>query len=310
MKEKLKERSLQSQFAVFRRYFKKNWQLYIIFTLPAFALTVVFKYIPIGGIMLAFEDYSPLGGLFGSTWIGFQNFNRFLSSPEFWNLLFNTLKLSVYGLLWGFMPPVIIALLLSHIVRPGLRKKIQLVLYAPNFISVIVLVGMLFVFFSPVGPVNQIMGSSINYMSEPGDFRSLYIGSGIWQGAGWASVIYTATLANVSLELVEAARIDGASLFQQIRYVELPALKPIMVIQFILSAGQIMNIGFEKALAMQTDLNKATSEIIATYVYKIGLQVGDYGYSTAVGLFNSVINLILLIFVNTIVKKLNDGQGL
>lgn len=310
MKEKLMEQPPQSQFAVFWRYFKKNWQLYIIFTLPAFALTVVFKYIPIGGIVLAFEDYSPIGGLFGSTWIGLQNFSRFLSSPEFWNLFFNTLKLSVYGLLWGFMPPVIIALLLSHIVRPGLRKKIQLILYAPNFISVIVLVGMLFVFFSPVGPVNQIMGSSINYMSEPDDFRSLYIGSGIWQGAGWASVIYTATLANVSLELVEAARIDSASLFQQIRYVELPALKPIMVIQFILSAGQIMNIGFEKALAMQTDLNKTTSEIIATYVYKIGLQIGDYGYSTAVGLFNSVINLILLILVNTIVKKLNDGQGL
>ena len=310
MEEKLAKQPPQSRLAALWKYFKKNWQLYIIFTLPAFALTVIFKYIPIGGILLAFEDYSPIEGLLGSTWIGFQNFKRFLSSPEFWNLFFNTLKLSVYGLLWGFLPPVIIALLLSHIVRPGLRKKIQLILYAPNFISVIVLVGMLFVFFSPIGPINQIMGSSINYMSEPGDFRSLYIGSGIWQGAGWASVIYTATLANVSLELVEAARIDGASLFQQIHYVELPALKPIMVIQFILSAGQIMNIGFEKALAMQTDLNKATSEIIATYVYKIGLQVGDYGYSTAVGLFNSVINLILLILVNAIVKRLNDGQGL
>ena len=310
MEEKLAKQPPQSRLAALWKYFKKNWQLYIIFTLPAFALTVIFKYIPIGGILLAFEDYSPIEGLLGSTWIGFQNFKRFLSSPEFWNLFFNTLKLSVYGLLWGFLPPVIIALLLSHIVRPGLRKKIQLILYAPNFISVIVLVGMLFVFFSPIGPINQIMGSSINYMSESGDFRSLYIGSGIWQGAGWASVIYTATLANVSLELVEAARIDGASLFQQIHYVELPALKPIMVIQFILSAGQIMNIGFEKALAMQTDLNKATSEIIATYVYKIGLQVGDYGYSTAVGLFNSVINLILLILVNAIVKRLNDGQGL
>lgn len=147
-------------------------------------------------------------------------------------------------------------------------------------------------------------------MSEPSWFRTLYIGSGIWQGAGWASIIYTATLSGVSQELIDAAKIDGATILQQIRHVELPALKPVIVIQFILSAGNIMSIGFEKVYAMQTDLNKVTSDIIPTYVYRLGLEMGDYGYSTAVGLFNSVINLILLIAVNMIVKKLNEGEGL
>ena len=169
---------------------------------------------------------------------------------------------------------------------------------------------MIITFLSPVGPVNQLLGTSSNLMTDPDAFRPIYIASGIWQGAGWASIIYTATLSGVSSELVDACNIDGASLFQQILNIDIPTLKPIMVIQFILSAGQIMSIGFEKALALQTDLNRAASEIIPTYVYKMGLQIGDYSYSTAVGLFNSVINVILLITVNTIVSRLNEGEGL
>lgn len=297
-------------FRRFGRYFRKNWQLYLIFLMPAFLLTLIFKYFPMFGIVIAFEEYSPIQGYFGSEWIGFYNFERLFSSTEFGRLLLNTLKLSGYNLIWSFFPPIILALLLNRVARAGVRRKAQLIAYLPYFISTIVLAGMIRLFFSPVGPINSIFDSNIDFMSEPSWFRTLYIGSGIWQGAGWASIIYTATLSGVSQELIDAAKIDGATILQQIRHVELPALKPVIVIQFILSAGNIMSIGFEKVYAMQTDLNKVTSDIIPTYVYRMGLEMGDYGYSTAVGLFNSIINLILLIAVNVIVKKLNEGEGL
>ena len=292
------------------KYIKRNWQLYLFFTLPGLLLTIIFKYIPMGGILIAFEDFNPMRGIFGSEWVGFEHFRRFLSSPDFMTYLVNTLKLSVYGLLWGFPVPIILALLLNRIRRKSLQKKIQLIIYAPNFISVIVLCGMIFIFLSPVGPVNKLFGTSINFMTMPEAFRSIYIASGIWQGAGWASIMYTAALSNSSPELVEAAVMDGASIFQQILNVDIPAIKPIIVIQFILQAGNIMSLGFEKAYALQTSLNIPTSEILPTYVYKLGLQLGDYSFSTAVGLFNSVINVVLLILVNTIVKKLNDGEGI
>ena len=291
-------------------YIRNNWQLYIFFALPAVLLTFIFKYLPMGGLAIAFENYNNRLGIFGSEWIWFENFQRFLSSTEFPRLMINTLKLSVYGLLWGFFPPIILAILLSRVRRVGLRKKIQLLIYAPNFISVIVLAGMVIAFLSPVGPINAALGIQSNLMTDPAAFRPIYIISGIWQGAGWASIIYTAALSGVSSDLVDACNIDGASLLQQIWNVDIPALKPIMVIQFILSAGQIMNIGFEKALALQTDLNRSASEIIPTYVYRLGLEIGDYGYSTAVGLFNAVINVALLLAVNAIVSRLNDAEGL
>ena len=307
----VKDRKKQAPyFYRFGKYVKKNWQLYLIFLMPAFLLTLIFKYLPMFGIIIAFEEYSPLQGYFGSQWIGLYNFKRLFSSTEFGRLFLNTLKLSGYNLIWSFFPPIILALLLNRISRAGLRRKAQLIVYLPYFISTIVLAGMIRLFFSSVGPINSILGTTIDFMPEPSWFRTLYIGSGIWQGAGWASIIYTATLSGVSQELIDAAKIDGATILQQIRHVELPALKPVIVIQFILSAGNIMSIGFEKVYAMQTDLNKVTSDIIPTYVYRLGLEMGDYGYSTAVGLFNSVINLILLIAVNMIVKKLNEGEGL
>ena len=292
------------------RYIKKNYQLYLFFMLPPLLLLIIFKYIPMGGVLIAFEDYSPILGVFNSEWVGLKHFQRFLASPDFMQLLMNTLKMSLYGLLWGFPIPIILSLLLSRIKRESLRKKIQLIMYAPNFISVIVISGMVILFLSPIGPINKMLGTSINFMTMPSAFRSIYIASGVWQGAGWASIIYTAALANASSELTEAAIVDGANIFQQILNVDIPAIKPIMVIQFILSAGNIMSIGFEKALALQNNLNLPTSEILATYVYKMGLQMGDYSFSTAVGLFNSVINIILLFIVNGIVKKLNEGEGL
>ena len=292
------------------RYVIKNWQLYVVFLLPGLLLTIIFKYLPMGGVLIAFEDYNVIKGVFGSPWVGLDYFRRFLSSPDFMSYLLNTLKLSVYGLLWGFPVPILLALLLNQIRRTGVRKKIQLLIYAPNFISVIVLCGMVRMFLSPVGPLNSLLGISTNWMTMPEAFRTIYIASGIWQTAGWSSIMYTAALANASKDLEEAAIVDGANILQQIWYVQLPSIKNIIVIQFILQAGNIMSIGFEKAYALQTDMNLPASEILSTYVYKIGLLNGDYGYSTAVGLFNSVINVILLILVNQVVKKLNDGEGL
>ena len=291
-------------------YVTHHWRLYVFFLGPALLLTIIFKYLPMGGILIAFEKYSPFKGFFGSEWVGFEYFSQFLSSPDFMSYLVNTLKLSVFGLLWGFPVPIILALLLNRIESSKIKQKIQLVLYMPNFISVIVLCGMVRILLSVTGPVNMLFHTTINFLTLPEAFRPIYIISGIWQGAGWASIMYTASLANASQELKEAAQIDGANIFQQIKAVEWPAIKDMVIIQFILQAGNIMSIGFEKAYALQTDLNLGASEIIATYVYKKGLLDGNYSYSTAVGLFNTVINLILLLSVNKVVEKMNDGQGL
>jgi putative aldouronate transport system permease protein len=291
-------------------YMRQHWQLYLLFMMPALILTLIFKYVPMGGILIAFKNYNPIKGIWGSKWVGLKYFNRFLSSPDFMSYLANTLKLSVYGLLWGFPIPILLAFLLNRIESTGIKKKVQLVLYMPNFVSVIVLCGIVRIFLSVTGPINMLLGTQINFMTMPEAFRTIYIASGIWQGAGWASIMYTASLSNASKDLKEAAVIDGANIFQQIKAVEWPAIKDMVLIQFILQAGNIMSIGFEKAYALQTDLNLRSSEIIATYVYKKGLLDGDYGFSTAVGLFNTVINVILLILVNKIVAKMNEGKGL
>ena len=300
MKEK--KQSLKSKVT----YVKKNWMLYIFFLMPALLLTIIFKYVPMGGLLIAFKDYNVIKGVLGSPWVGLEYFKRFLSSPDFMNYLMNTLKVSIYGLLWGFPVPIILALLLNRIRKEGIKKKIQLLIYAPNFISVIVLCGMVRMFLSPIGPMNKLLGISTNWITMPAAFRTIYIASGIWQGAGWASIMYTAALSNASKELEEAARMDGANIFQQMWYVELPAIKNIIVIQFILQAGNIMSIGFEKAYLMHNDRNSGVSEIIATYVYKVGLIDARYSFSAAINLFNSAINFVILIVINKISRKLSD----
>ena len=291
-------------------YMKQHWRLYVLFMMPAFLLTIIFRYFPMGGVLIAFMEYNPIRGILGSEWVGFDHFARFLSSPDFMRYLMNTLKLSVFGLLWGFPIPILLAFLLNRILSSKTKQKIQLVLYMPNFILVIVLCGIVRILLSPTGMINSLFGTNTNFMTMPSAFRTIYIASGIWQGAGWASIIYTAALSNASKELKEAAVIDGANIIQQIKAVEWPAIKDTVLIQFIMSVGNIMSIGFEKAYALQTDLNLGTSEIISTYVYKKGLLDGDYGFSTAVGLFNTIINVILLISMNKIVQRLNEGKGI
>ncbi|KQB92908.1 MULTISPECIES: ABC transporter permease [Anoxybacillaceae] len=295
------------------KYIIQNYILYL-FLAPAIILTIIFKYVPMYGAIIAFKNFSPMKGIWGSDWVGFEHFKDFLTSPNFASIFMNTLKLSVYGLIWGFPVPILLALMLNQVRRVAIKKNIQLILYAPNFISVVVITGMLFIFLSPTGPINAILSifidKPISFMTDPDAFRSIYIISSIWQTAGWSSIIYVAALANVDPQLHDAATIDGASLLQRIIHVDLPALKPVIAISFILAVGGIMSIGFEKAYLMQTAMNLPTSEIIPTYVYKVGLQSGDYAYSTAVGLFNSIINVILLVFANIVVKKLNEGEGL
>ena len=291
-------------------YFRQHWQLYLIFILPAFLLTIIFRYIPMGGILIAFTEYNPIRGILGSEWVGLDHFARFLSSPDFMRYLMNTLKLSVFGLLWGFPIPILLAFLLNRILSSSIKQKIQLVLYMPNFISVIVLCGIVRILLSQTGMINSLLGTQTNFMTMPSAFRTIYIASGIWQGAGWASIIYTAALSNASKELKEAAVIDGANIIQQIKAVEWPAIKDTVLIQFIMAVGNIMSVGFEKAYALQTDMNMSSSEIISTYVYKKGLLDGDYGFSTAVGLFNTVINVILLVTMNKIVQSMNEGKGI
>jgi len=294
-------------------YIIKNYHLYLLIA-PAVILTIIFKYIPMYGAVIAFKDFSTIKGILGSDWVGVENFTKFLSSPNFADIFMNTLKLSFFGLIIGFPVPIILALMLNQLRRAAVKKNIQLVLYAPNFISVVVIVGMVFIFLSPTGPINHLVsfitGKPLMFMSNPDYFRSIYIISGIWQAAGWSSIIYVAALANVDPELHNAATIDGANILQRMIHIDLPTLKPLMAVTFILAAGGIMSIGFEKAYLMQTSMNLPSSEILPTYVYKVGLQSGDYAYSTAVGLFNSVINVILLFVVNKIVKKLNEGEGL
>lgn len=302
---KTQKRSLWKQM-------KQHKVLYMML-IPGLVMTFVFRYIPMYGVLIAFKDYNPLKGIMGSPWVGFKEFQTFLSAPNLMLLIGNTLKLSVFGLLWGFFPPIILAIMFNQLASDRIKKRLQLILYAPNFISLVVIVGMIFLFFSAEGPINAMLGMfgiKAKFLTEPGYFRTLYIASGIWQGMGWASTLYTASLVNVSPDLVEAAKLDGANIFQRIWHIDLPTIKPVMVIQFILAAGNIMSVGYEKAFLMQTSLNLTASEIISTYVYKQGLVSGNYSYSTAVGLFNTVINVILLIIVNKIVKRMNDGEGL
>lgn len=288
---------------------RDNWQLYAMLLVPL-VLTIVYKYIPMYGIQIAFRDYKASRGFMGSEWVGLEWFSRFLSAPTFGRMIKNTVVLSFFSLLWSFPIPIILALMLNQMRFARFKRVTQTVLYAPHFISTMVICGMIRIFLSPSGGlINLIAGTSIDFLTESSAFRTIYIASGIWQDAGWGIIVYMATLANVDTSLYEAAKVDGASLFQRILHIDIPELTSIMVLNLIMSAGGLMNVGFEKVWLLQTDLNKATSDVIAVYVYQQGIENAKYSYSTAVGLFNTVINIILLIVVNKIAGKISEDTS-
>lgn len=288
-----------------RQRLTENWQLYLL--LVPVIITIIYKYGPMYGIQIAFRDFKSSRGITGSEWVGMYWFKRFFESPNCARMIKNTVLLSLYSLLWSFPVPIILALALNQLRFHRLRRVVQTVLYAPHFISTMIICGMLRIFLSPSGGlINLLFGTSVDFLTESTMFRTIYIASGIWQEAGWGTIIYLATLSGVDTSLYEAAKVDGASVFQRILHIDLPQLVPMIVLQLIMSASNLMNVGFEKAYLLQTELNKATSDIIAVYVYEQGILNAKYSYSTAIGLFNTLVNIILLVVVSKIAKKASD----
>ena len=289
---------------------KRHWQLYLMLVLPVTYL-IIFAYLPMGGAVIAFKDYSIRGGIWGSEWVGLKHFKNFFTTPDFKNLMTNTLALSLYSLIISFPMPILLALAINEMRGRHYKKVVQMVTYLPYFISTVVLVGIMQNIFSVrTGLVNNIImlfgGKAIDFMGKPGLFRSLYVWSGVWQGMGYSAVIYIAALASVDISQTEAAIIDGAGRFARVWNVDIPAIMPTIVIQLILAVGSIMSLGFEKVYLMQNPVNMQTSEIISTFVYKRGLINFQYSYATAVGLFNSVCNMVLIVLANMFSKRVNE----
>lgn len=292
-----------------------HWQLYVFLALPLIYL-IIFHYVPMAGVQIAFRKFTPKGGIWGSAWVGMDQFVKFFKSFQFSRVLTNTVTLSLYGLVAGFPFPILLALGLNSLQNEKFKRFTQTVTYLPYFISTVVLVGILMQIINPMNGLVANIASMFseeqipNLMGDPSAFRHLYVWSGVWQGIGYNSIIYLAALAGVDAELHEAAQIDGAGRFRRVLAIDLPAILPTISILLILSAGRIMNVGFEKTFLMQNNLNLAASEVISTYVYKVGLasSVNDFSYATAIGLFNSVINLVLIVSVNAITKRLSNSS--
>lgn len=289
-----------------------NYDL-VWFCLPGIINVLIFHYLPLYGVQIAFRNFKPKRGIWGSEWVGLANIERFFRSPNSLNIIMNTLILSLYSLAAGFPVAILLALMLNSFRHKRYRRVIQAVTYAPHFISTVVMCGMILLFLSPrVGVVNTVIrmmgGQPVNFMQESAWWRDIYVWSGVWQSMGWNSVIYFAALAGVSPEYHEAAIVDGATKIQRIRYIDLPFLAPVITMLLILNFGSILSIGFEKAYALQNDLNKPVSQIISTYVYQVGLLDRDISFSTAIDLFNSVVNATLLITVNFIARRMGENS--
>ena len=296
----------------FLKNLRKYWQYYILL-LPALAYFLIFCYGPMYGAQIAFRNFNARDGITGSAWVGFAHFERFFRSPYFGSLLRNTFVISIYGLLAGFPLPILLALSLNELKGTKVKKLAQTVTYAPYFISTVVMCGMLIAFLNPnTGIINKLIaalgGEPVPFLSEAALFPSINVWSGVWQGTGWGSVIYFAALSGVDPQLLEAATLDGATRWQKIWYVNLPALMPTIVIMLIMNCGSLLSVGYEKAFLLQNALNLETSEVISTYVYKTGLVSAQYSFSTAIGLFNSVVNLILLVTVNAVSRRIGENS--
>lgn len=289
----------------------KNWQLYLMF-LPVLAYFIIFHYVPMYGVQIAFKDFAGTLGIWGSPWVGLEHFKRFFNSAYFSEILWNTVTISLYSLIVGFPLPIILALSLNEVRNIRFKKLVQTVSYAPYFISTVVMSGIIILFLAPdTGIINIIReffgGESIHFMYQGRMFKSIYVWSGVWQGTGYGSIIYLSALATIDPQLHEAAVIDGASRLQRIWHINIPGILPTISIMLIMNFGSIMNVGFEKIFLLMNSLNRSYAEVISTFVYSTGLLQSQYSFSAAVGLFNSVINLVLLVTVNQVVKRLDQS---
>lgn len=304
----------RQRIKTFKKNFKRDWQLHVFMLFPLVYL-VIFDFIPMYGLQIAFRDYRPLHGIVGSQWVGLKWFEQFLSNYKFWDIFSNTVILSLYSLC-TFPLPIMFALVLHAMKAEKYKKVVQTVAYIPHFISTSVMVGIINMVLSPVsgiyGNIYRFLGGTgypVDFRATAEAFRHLYVWSGTWQSLGWSSIIYVAALASVSQELHEAAQIDGASRLKRMWYIDIPAILPTIAIQFILRCTNIISVGFEKAYLLQSSLNTSVSEVISTYVYKVGMaSFRSFSYGAAVGLFNTAINLTLLLSVNYAVRKATEGE--
>lgn len=293
-----------------KRSLRKYWDLYLIL-IPVVAYFVLFKFLPMYGLQIAFRDYKPRRGFWGSDWVGLKHFIRFFSTYTCWQIISNTLVLSLLTLFFTFPLPILLALILNEMRDGPCKKTVQTITYAPHFLSTVVVVGMITAFCSPsTGIVNTLIkafgGDPIYFMAKAEWFRPLYVISEVWTNTGWDSIIFLSALSSVDMQMYEAAKIDGASRMKMLRWIPLPSIMPTIAIKLILHCGRVMSIGFEKVFLLQTDLNIGVSEVISTFVYQQGIRSAQTSYATAVGLMNSVVNFILVITVNTISKRVSE----
>lgn len=292
---------------------KRDRFLYILL-IPGILYFLIFRFLPMGGLIIAFKDYQPFLGFKASPWVGWEHFQFFFSNPDFYRLLRNTLLLSVYNLIFYFPMPIILALLLNEVKRSYFRRTVQTCVYVPHFISMVIVASITYVFFTTEGGVvyqlvNQMTGKDIAFLTEPGWFRKMIIGQTIWKETGWATIIFLAALSGVDPTLYEAAIVDGASRWKQLWYITLPSIRSTIVILLILRMGHVLDNGFEQIFLMTNSLNREVAEVFDTYVYRLGIQQGAFSYSTAVGLFKSVVGLILIQASNSLAKRAGE-QGL
>lgn len=303
--------SRKGKWTTIAKDLRRNKYVYIL-ALPVILYYSVFHYGPMYGLLMAFKDFSIADGIWGSEWIGFEHFRNFFNSYYFERLLRNTVLINVYELIFAFPAPIILALLLNEIRSRLFKRTVQTISYLPHFVSIVVVTGIMFDFLARDGLVNQILGffgiESIPFMSEAGWFRTLYVGSGIWQGVGWGSIIYLASIATIDPTLYEAAKMDGAGRWKQMLHITLPGMLPTIIIIFILNMGSMLSVGSEKVLLMYSPLTYETADVISTFVYRRGVLETDYGFTTAVGLFNSVVSFILLVLANSISKRVSEHK--
>lgn len=291
-------------------YFLQHKWLYIMLIVPVI-FTIIWNYWPMYGIIIAFKDYSPALGIMGSPWVGLKHIKRFFDSYYSMQIIWNTLRISLYSLLVSIPLPIILALMFNELRKKWFKSTTQTISYIPNFISVVIIVGMINFFFSGEdGVINTLLKMvgmhPVDFLSSPKWFPHLYVWSGIWQGVGWGTLIYTAAMAGIPDDQYEAAYLEGASRFQSIIHITIPAIMPTIVISAILAAGGVMAVGFDKAYLLQNASNASTSEVLSTYTYKVGLINGEYSFSAAVGLFNNIVNFIMLYIVNKFAQKVGE----